>query len=96
MASDRSPARGEREPHEPHGSGAEGPNEQPEPDAPPLDEEELAEERARRAYLEGLSERGEARDADEHGDLPPGATHEIVKQGRDKPAEIQRRRFSLS
>jgi hypothetical protein len=58
--------------------------------------EQLSDEERRRAYIEGLRERGEAAVPDENGELPPGATHEIIEKGPGEPPEIRRRRFSLS
>jgi hypothetical protein len=47
-------------------------------------------------YIEDLVTRGEAADADENGQLPPGATHEIVERAPDgKVLKVARRRFSV-
>ena len=51
-------------------------------------------ERARRAYIDGLIARGEAAAADESGELPPGATHALVKRAPGAPPDVTRRRFS--
>ena len=40
--------------------------------------------------------RGEAAEADASGNLPPGATHEIVKENTEGLPKIERRRFSLA
>jgi hypothetical protein len=50
--------------------------------------------KAREAYERGLIERGEAAPADEHGKLPPGATHEIVGYDNSGKPILKRRRFS--
>ena len=47
-------------------------------------------------FIEGLIERGEAAEPDEHGKLPPGATHEIVERRADGTVRVKRRRFSMS
>jgi hypothetical protein len=41
-----------------------------------------------------LIERGEAAKPDAEGNLPPGATHEIVEDEPGKPPKVKRRRFS--
>jgi hypothetical protein len=46
------------------------------------------------AFVRGLIERGEAAKPDEHGNLPPGATHEIVEDEEGKPPKVKRRRFT--
>lgn len=51
-------------------------------------------EKAREAFERGLVERGEAAVADEKGQLPPGATHEIVGHDPDGRPILKRRRFS--
>lgn len=51
-------------------------------------------EAAERAYVEGLVARGEAGVPDEHGDLPPGATHEIVEWREGELPKLRRRRFA--
>jgi hypothetical protein len=54
------------------------------------------EERAKRAeeaFIKGLIERGEAAKADENGNLPPGATHEIVGVSPSGLPIVVRRRF---
>jgi hypothetical protein len=48
---------------------------------------------AERAFLAGLIARGEAARADEHGQLPPGATHELVEDEAGRTVAL-RRRFS--
>jgi membrane protein involved in colicin uptake len=61
-------------------------------------EAEKAEKAAER-FVEDLLIRGEAAWPDPQGDLPPGATHEIVAEpgsGRSpKPPKVRRRRFSM-
>ena len=48
-------------------------------------------------FVEDLLVRGEAVLPDEHGCLPPGATHEIVEEpGGGKPPKVRRRRFSMT
>ena len=49
--------------------------------------------RAAEAFIRGLIERGEAAKADEHGNLPPGATHEIVGESPSGLPIVVRRRF---
>jgi hypothetical protein len=49
--------------------------------------------RAEEAFVRGLIERGEAAKADEHGNLPPGATHEIVGTSESGLPIVVRRRF---
>jgi len=49
--------------------------------------------RAEEAFIRGLIERGEAAKADEHGNLPPGATHEIVGISESGLPIVVRRRF---
>jgi hypothetical protein len=59
-------------------------------------DKETPEERAKRseeAFIRGLIERGEAAKADEHGNLPPGATHEIVGVSPSGLPIVVRRRF---
>jgi len=54
-------------------------------------------ERSRKAKEEferGLIERGEAAPADERGQLPPGATHEIVGYDSEGKPILKRRRFA--
>ena len=54
------------------------------------DEEKTADEVL---YVRGVLIRGEAARAKD-GELPPGATHEIVEEPEDDLPVIQRRRFS--
>lgn len=55
------------------------------------------EEKAAERFVEDLLIRGEAVCPDEHGGLPPGATHEIVEEpGGGKPPKVRRRRFSIT
>lgn len=49
--------------------------------------------RAEEAFIRGLIERGEAAKADEHGNLPPGATHEIIGTSKSGLPIVVRRRF---
>ncbi|HEX8097390.1 MAG TPA: hypothetical protein VF507_05115 [Pyrinomonadaceae bacterium] len=55
-----------------------------------------SEESARDAqkFVEGVVARGEAAPADEAGELPPGATHEVVGEDEEGRPQIVRRRFS--
>jgi hypothetical protein len=56
--------------------------------------EERPEEEQR--FIDDLVKRGEATDAEENGELPPGATHEIVERREDgSVTRVERRRFSL-
>ncbi len=50
-------------------------------------------EKAAERFVEDLLIRGEAVHSDPQGDLPPGATHEIVAES-GKPGKVRRRRFS--
>jgi hypothetical protein len=50
---------------------------------------------AKAEFERGLLERGEAAVADEHGRLPPGATHEIVGRDPEGRPILKRRRFSI-
>lgn len=49
--------------------------------------------KAEEAFIRGLIERGEAAKADEHGKLPPGATHEIIGISESGLPIVVRRRF---
>jgi hypothetical protein len=49
--------------------------------------------RAEEAFVRGLIERGEAAKADEHGNLPAGATHEIIGTSESGLPIVVRRRF---
>ena len=63
------------------------------------DEERTEEERAEEKFVQDALTRGDAAKPDEEGNLPPGATHEIVEEGdeaEDEPPKIKRRRFSIS
>lgn len=51
---------------------------------------------AERRWVEDLVVRGEAAEPDEHGNLPPGATHEIVERREDGSVRVRRRRFSAA
>jgi hypothetical protein len=58
-------------------------------------EEAKEAEKAAERFVEDLLIRGEAAWPDPQGDLPPGATHEIVADpGDGKPPKVRRRRFS--
>jgi hypothetical protein len=46
-------------------------------------------------FRQDLIERGEAAHPDDKGELPPGATHEIVSENAEGVQEIKRRRFSI-
>jgi len=48
---------------------------------------------AEEAFIRGLIERGEAAKADEHGNLPPRATHEIIGVSETGLPIVVRRRF---
>jgi hypothetical protein len=61
-------------------------------DKPEKSEKELAEER----FVRDLLIRGEAAKPDEHGNLPPGATHEIVEEKEGELPKVKRRRFDIS
>jgi hypothetical protein len=50
-------------------------------------------EDAERAFMAGLIARGEAARPDEHGNLPPGATHELVEDEAGRTV-ARRRRFA--
>jgi hypothetical protein len=50
--------------------------------------------KAEEAFIRGLIERGEAAKADEHGNLPPGATHEIIGISPCGLPIVVRRRFA--
>jgi hypothetical protein len=47
-----------------------------------------------RNFTRGVIIRGEAAEPDESGNLPPGATHEIVGEDEQGLPVIERRRFS--
>lgn len=64
---------------------------------PCLPEDEQAVEKEKRAaehFTRGVLTRGEAAKS-QNGELPPGATHEIVEEKGDNLPKIRRRRFSL-
>lgn len=52
------------------------------------------EKRAERKFVEDLIRRGEAAWPDKDGNLPPGATHEIVEEKPGEPPKVVRRRFN--
>jgi hypothetical protein len=45
-------------------------------------------------FVEDLLVRGEAAEADPDGELPRGATHEIVEEREGELPRVERRRFS--
>ena len=59
----------------------------------PRDDEQTPEEKR---FVDDLVTRGEAAEADADGNLPPGATHEIVERREDGSVRVKRRRFSIS
>ena len=59
----------------------------------PKDSAQEKAKRAEEAFVRGLIERGEAAKADEHGNLPSGATHEIVGVSESGLPIVVRRRF---
>ena len=59
----------------------------------PERDEVSAEDAAEKAFVDGLLARGEATEPDENGELPPGATHEVVKDEAGRTT-VRRRRFS--
>ena len=59
----------------------------------PKDSAQEKAKNAEEAFIRGLIERGEAAKADEHGNLPPGATHEIVGVSESGLPIVVRRRF---
>jgi hypothetical protein len=46
-------------------------------------------------FVRDVLTRGEAARPDEHGNLPPGATHEIVEEPEGELPKIKRKRFSM-
>ncbi|HEY7619397.1 MAG TPA: hypothetical protein VH834_06460 [Solirubrobacteraceae bacterium] len=62
-------------------------------ESPRSDAERAAAKRAEEAYVRGLIERGEAA-WPVNGELPPGATHEIVEERPGELPKIRRRRFA--
>lgn len=54
----------------------------------------VAEDEASRAFIDGLIARGEAAKPGPDGELPAGATHEIVGCMPDGRPILRRRRFS--
>jgi hypothetical protein len=61
----------------------------------PAATDEERQQAAKEAFERGIVERGEAAVADEHGDLPPGVTHEIVGYDAAGRPILKRRRFSI-
>lgn len=53
------------------------------------------EQRAAERFVRDAVVRGDAARPDEHGDLPPGATHEIVEEREGQTPVIRRRRFRI-
>ena len=61
----------------------------------PADEHAVEKEkRAAKHFTRGVLTRGEAVKPQD-GELPPGATHEIIESGQGELPRIRRRRFSL-
>jgi hypothetical protein len=60
------------------------------------EKEKEKEKTAAEKFVQDVLIRGEAARPDEHGDLPPGATHEIVEECEGEPPKIKRRRFSIT
>jgi hypothetical protein len=58
-----------------------------------MSEDREDQDAAEEAYVRGLIERGEAAKAVD-GELPPGATHEIVEDEPGKAPKVVRRRFA--
>jgi hypothetical protein len=58
-----------------------------------LSSEQQRAKRAEEAFIRGLVARGEAAKADEQGNLPPGATHEIIGESPSGLPIVVRRRF---
>ena len=54
-----------------------------------------AEQRAAERFVRDAVVRGDAARPGEDGELPPGATHEIVAEREGEPPAIRRRRFRL-
>lgn len=52
--------------------------------------------KAREEFVRGVLARGEAAKAGKRGELPPGATHEIVDEAKAGLPKLRRRRFSLA
>ena len=50
---------------------------------------------AAKRFVKDVLTRGEAAKPDEHGNLPPGATHEIVEEREGELPKIKRKRFSM-
>jgi hypothetical protein len=55
--------------------------------------DESTDEAAERKFVEDTLVRGEAAEADEEGNLPREATHEIVEQREGELPKLKRRRF---
>ena len=54
---------------------------------------EDAKRRAEKKFVEDTLVRKEAAKPDKEGNLPPGATHEVVEEHEGEPPRIRRRRF---
>lgn len=54
-----------------------------------------ADDLAREQFERGVLDRGEAAIPDENGNLPSGATHEIIGYDSKKRPILQRKRFSI-
>jgi hypothetical protein len=63
------------------------------PRSPPCEPEPTT---SQEHFERGVLTRGEAAKPDEKGELPPGATHEIVEEEPGKLPKLRRRRFSIS
>jgi hypothetical protein len=64
------------------------------PDDAPTTAENAIPERDAQTFTRGVIIRGEAARPDEDGDLPSGATHEIVGEDEKGLPVIERRRYS--
>jgi hypothetical protein len=78
-----------------HDGGQAHPEQRDDVPAEEIRDEETPDEatEAERAYVAGLLARGEAAEPDENGELPPGATHEVVRDEAGRMT-VRRRRFS--
>ncbi len=67
------------------------------PQPPADDAGETTDDDAEARFISGLVHRDEAVPVTEEGDLPPGATHEIVDESGDsgRPRKVRRRRFTI-
>jgi hypothetical protein len=60
------------------------------------DEAQRAQTAEEKRWVEDLIRRGEAAERGKDGELPPGATHEIVERREDGTVRVERRRFSAA